>query len=355
MARAGHRQLEMFSKAMLELYRCASLETLAPDFLRALGRLVPSDFYVMNWVEKDSIPRIFSDRAYPVEARIEIFNNHVNDHPTFPLVAKYAQTRDPDYMVGRWSDFTTVRQFRKTGLHRDFFRPLETNHQLVVVCPGDGNTTNLGVTFQRASKDFSDEEMLLLRLAGPHLEQVYLKALLRSQVEEAIAVRELALDEMAAMVVTASAGSEAVLHCSPKARRLCEWHFAGESPASAARRILRDLRARKSTRFLRTTRGEQLVVDCRGPVWRSNGNEEVYLLQFAEKSRQPQPASLERLGLTPREAEVLAWIAEGKTNEEIAIILGARANTVRKHVENIHRKLGVENRGAAAAIARELG
>lgn len=57
------------------------------------------------------------------------------------------------------------------------------------------------------------------------------------------------------------------------------------------------------------------------------------------------------LGLTEREAEVLLWIAQGKGNYEIGVILGAAVGTIRKHVERILRKLNVENRTAAAAVA----
>jgi len=62
-------------------------------------------------------------------------------------------------------------------------------------------------------------------------------------------------------------------------------------------------------------------------------------------------SSLRSLGLTPREAEVLLWISHGKTNYEVAVIVGAKAGTVRKHVEHILSKLSVENRTAAAAVA----
>jgi DNA-binding CsgD family transcriptional regulator len=52
--------------------------------------------------------------------------------------------------------------------------------------------------------------------------------------------------------------------------------------------------------------------------------------------------------LTPREREVLRWIAAGKTDRQVAAILGASVRTVQKHLENIYVKLGVENRTAAA-------
>ncbi len=62
---------------------------------------------------------------------------------------------------------------------------------------------------------------------------------------------------------------------------------------------------------------------------------------------------LQALGLTPREAEVLLWVAQGKSNPEIALILGAAENTVRVHLSHVFEKLGADNRHAAAMIALE--
>lgn len=59
--------------------------------------------------------------------------------------------------------------------------------------------------------------------------------------------------------------------------------------------------------------------------------------------------------LTVREQEVLEWIAEGKRNGEIAQILGISVFTVGKHVQNILKKLGVENRTAASRYAPSSG
>lgn len=60
---------------------------------------------------------------------------------------------------------------------------------------------------------------------------------------------------------------------------------------------------------------------------------------------------LDSLGLTARETEVLTWIAQGKTNHEIGVILSACTGTICKHVERILCKLRVKNRTSAAAIA----
>lgn len=60
------------------------------------------------------------------------------------------------------------------------------------------------------------------------------------------------------------------------------------------------------------------------------------------------------LGLTPRAAEALLWVAQGKTNVEIATILGITESTVKKYVQEMFDKLGVETRGAATVRAFEV-
>lgn len=60
------------------------------------------------------------------------------------------------------------------------------------------------------------------------------------------------------------------------------------------------------------------------------------------------------LGLTPREAEVLLWVAQGKSNSEIATILGNSEPTVKQHVGVVFQKLGVDNRNAATLRALEI-
>jgi DNA-binding NarL/FixJ family response regulator len=63
---------------------------------------------------------------------------------------------------------------------------------------------------------------------------------------------------------------------------------------------------------------------------------------------------LQKLGLTPRATETLLWLAQGKTNADIATILGITESTVKKYVQEIFEKLGIETRGAATVRALEL-
>ena len=65
------------------------------------------------------------------------------------------------------------------------------------------------------------------------------------------------------------------------------------------------------------------------------------------------PSRLGALGLTRREQEVLYWVSEGKSNVEVAGVLGIAAGTVKRHLENLYAKLGVETRHGAARRAIE--
>ncbi len=63
---------------------------------------------------------------------------------------------------------------------------------------------------------------------------------------------------------------------------------------------------------------------------------------------------LEALGLTPREAEVLLWVTQGKANADVATILGVSEKTVKIHLGHVFEKLNVETRTAAALCAVEI-
>jgi DNA-binding CsgD family transcriptional regulator len=77
-----------------------------------------------------------------------------------------------------------------------------------------------------------------------------------------------------------------------------------------------------------------------------------YLLLAEQKPASPR--LLERLGLSRRRAEGLFWVAQGKTDEEVARILGCTVGTARKHLQRIFEQLGVGNRHAATLRALDI-
>jgi DNA-binding NarL/FixJ family response regulator len=90
-------------------------------------------------------------------------------------------------------------------------------------------------------------------------------------------------------------------------------------------------------------------------LYLSNIEPSEYLFRLTEDDGDDNNQFLrQHLALTQREAEVLTWIARGKSNRDIGEILGISPRTVNKHLEQIFMKLGVENRASAAAQATKL-
>ena len=102
-----------------------------------------------------------------------------------------------------------------------------------------------------------------------------------------------------------------------------------------------------SAPLLLTLAGVQLSVRNMGRV----GIGETMLLLEQRGANAQTPSRLAQAALTPRETEVLSWLAKGKTNKDIGDILGMSHRTVNKHLERVFEKLGVETRAAAAALA----
>ncbi|WP_417696076.1 DNA-binding response regulator [Psychromonas sp.] len=97
---------------------------------------------------------------------------------------------------------------------------------------------------------------------------------------------------------------------------------------------LRELSGSIQLRFIsRTHPGEYL--------FRLINHDEIYAKQRLMK----------QFSLTVREADVLLWVAHGKTNREIGLIIDMSPRTVNKHLEQIFKKLDVENRTSAAAVS----
>jgi len=89
------------------------------------------------------------------------------------------------------------------------------------------------------------------------------------------------------------------------------------------------------------------------PLGRVGPDENLFRVTAEDEAGQIK-ALQDRFELTLREAEVLIWIAKGKSNKDIGEILGLSPRTVNKHLEQIFVKLGVENRASAAVRAAEI-
>jgi DNA-binding NarL/FixJ family response regulator len=113
--------------------------------------------------------------------------------------------------------------------------------------------------------------------------------------------------------------------------------------AAAAGRDVRPL----STQRLDAGINSQLVATLQG---RTVDDDWLVVLREVSDAATVQ-ATMQAFGLTLRESEVLYWVAKGKTNRDIGDILGSSPATVKKHLERVYEKLGVETRTAAASMA----
>jgi DNA-binding NarL/FixJ family response regulator len=170
---------------------------------------------------------------------------------------------------------------------------------------------------------------------------------LQKSAEDELAMRLEAEEQLSAsldgaVVVADPAGR--ILFCTRLATALLYRHF----PAFAPGQLPAVLLASTGSAELATSAGQLSVRRFVEP-----GRDDFVILHLEEKIA-VTPAALRRLGVTAREAEVLFWIAQGKSNPDIATILGLGVRTVHKHVEHIFEKLGCETRAAAALIATEI-
>jgi DNA-binding CsgD family transcriptional regulator len=252
------------------------------------------------------------------------------------------------------SDFFDRTRYRRLPIYQEFFRPAGVEHQISIALPSAGRRL-IRITLNRGPRDFSERDRRVLDLVRPHVAQAYQTA---AEIERLGSERhDLERVAEAAEVGVVVIGEEGRL---VYANRLAEKQLVACFGARALfRRRLPDAVA--GWLGGRGDRPPGAAPWQSGPlvVERDGGRLEIRALADArrrvlllrERTTRLTPRSLEALGLTRRQAEVLGWLAQGKANAEIAGILAISPNTVARHVEAIFERLGVATRTAAAAAA----
>jgi DNA-binding CsgD family transcriptional regulator len=322
-----------------DLHACRSLADFPQRSLAALARLVPSNLSAFNEVNmrRGRIVAI-TDREPPdVERAVAAWERHREQHP---LIAYVQETGDGQAV--KVSDLQSEDEYHALDLYRECYRLISAEDQMSVTLRSDAGVL-IAIAFNRARRDFTEIDRLKLNVVRPHLLQAY------ANLEELEGRREEAEDLQTALVETghgliALDRAGRIAHATPGARETLDRFFPDaaavhELPAPIAAWLAAD----PAVPFSIAEAGRALVVRRPRQARRP-------LLLLSERPARPLPGRL-----TPRETEVLHWIAEGKSNTEICAILGLALGTVKQHVEHILAKLGVENRTAAATIAREHG
>ena len=163
-----------------------------------------------------------------------------------------------------------------------------------------------------------------------------------------------ALDAFGQATVAVRAADGKLVWQTPLARKLLKDYFANPEEVAPAELLswINDAnqahRASREARPLLVAQGNRRLL---ASFHDQTGDEEWLVVLREENDASAIESLIAAFRLTQREAEVLYWVVQGKTSNDIGEILGNSPRTVNKHLEHVFEKLGVETRTAAANLA----
>ena len=335
---------EMFLDCVLELHSIRDLSALLLWLLEtALPKLVPSDWYSYNEVDlanpanTQAILRPEGDPRFPpVFARFQELL-HQN-----PLVIRQLET--PNFPVHKISDFLTQEAFHRLELYQEVYRPLGVEYQIAT-------TIRLGpdhiTAFALASRqnDYTERDRALLEMLRPHLVVAFNNLALASESRTILDAAALALHELSSATIIVDSQHRILYHTGPG----LQW-IGATSPGILSANISNWLNQPAPNRSRRILNLASDAGEIHIRTVPTSSPERRLLVLTRENAPPLLPASTGDFGLSRRQSEVAGWVCQGKTNAEIAIILGVSPRTVQKHVEHIFEKMGVGSRMALAAL-----
>ena len=323
--------LRWFSAALHSLYAAQTPGQVAAAAIAAIGRR-----FELGTIACEEISHRGSDYALhgaalaiPLPAETPVY---LHDHPMMPWVHNMPPLAQVRGMVSRAT-------FERTDYFNGIARPLGFNDHVILRAQQSPTSVTLSLC---RDKVFTPDECELLRLFQPHLDVAWRRA---GHFRHALGP---AGPQCLRLSATLRPVDLTAVHLDWLQNYFPGWRDARRLPAMVrdwaleTRRQLQQGATGQLPRIL-SIDGPQGTLLLRYFPLPESGTAE---LRLAERRREPGPGAL-ATRLSPREREVLHWIAEGKRDGEIALILGVSPKTVSKHVEHILAKLRVSNRTAA--------
>jgi DNA-binding CsgD family transcriptional regulator len=218
-------------------------------------------------------------------------------------------------------------------LLRSLFAADGVEYGLSVAIPSPPWHTKYFAFSRTGSRDFTERDRLVLDVLQPHLARLWRAARTRRLLGSALAELDRADEHSGRGVILLGLGGEVEFASAP-ARRLLREFYPGVTADRLPVALEEWLESGAASPLISCRAVRQLSVDR---------TDDALLLE--ERHGEGQ--------LTAREREVLAWVARGKTNAQIARLLWLAPGTVGKHLEHVYAKLGVSTR--TAAVTRFLG
>lgn len=354
----GHLKVSDFqalNRLLPELHAQRDLDALAAFAVQHIPTLVASDctsYTEINPQLQRAVAAMDSPEAEAIAQEVKpAFERYMHEHP----LVRHTMTT-ADCRPCKVSDFLSLKQWKQTNIYREVYRPFGVCRQMVLPMPAT-QPVIVGLALSRESKDFSERDRAILDLVRPHLAQAYKNIAERDALTERVAQRDHVLESRNIGLVELDA-RRSILNASPLARHALDSFFDGAGASDRLPSEVDDWLNEQGPIDAECTRTalplniEQAQGRLRFSIAPGDKNGH-FLIAIERYIRTLSSKPLRTLDLSDRETEALYWVAQGKSNAEIAIILGISPRTVDKHLHAIYTRLGVETRTQAALIAIE--
>jgi DNA-binding CsgD family transcriptional regulator len=288
-------------------------------------------------------------KLWPTLVALRHENPAISYHMTYP--------EGPALMI---EDLLPMSHWKRTAVYNEFYSRLEMRERLSLSL-SLSRPDITGIVAHRKRAPFTERHRSILNFLRFHVSEacntvkgcpaLALPAVLR------------ALESLVGGSIVALDGSGKVQFCSDLAQRYFESYFPNERPlsgglpASVRGWIFREIAHFESDEFgicppqpLLIRRGERTLHIRVARIKEGVG----FVLLLRAEDPAFELAKIRILGLGTRPTEVLYWLAKGKTNKEIGMILSMATETVKAHLKDIYSRLAVENRATAAVMISEL-
>lgn len=324
--------LRTLSDFLRDLYRLQEPDGVLRAVDRWARRLAPYDFAVPALTDRPS--GAVALPGMPTTFAAGYGRNAAQD------AARLAHLRPDHDGAVRLSDLVPPRALERTPIWNEVMRPNGIRHVMTTCLVENPRVAGILKMVRVDGRDFSEPERDTLALAAPHVRIAYANAEAMAAVAREARRLALVCDRFDAGVLVVARDGR-VVYENARAETLRRRHFPGarRGPRDGAR-LPDALRAVVDGARPHATFGALTVRAARVGDLDDAGETVLMLEEHAAAT------------LSPREREVLDWVAEGKTNPEIGAIVGISGRTVQTHLEHVFAKLGVVSRAQAVAEAR---
>lgn len=327
---------------------------LVSHLLSGLQPLIPTDYN--SWKEirlqgRPQVTGVFSPHNSTAASLLPVFQRHVGDHP----ICNYWRRSGKHSGAFSWSDVASRSEFESLALYEEFYRPLGIHHQLMVALEARPSHL-IYFALNRSRTPFTEQERQLLTALQLHASQALQQLRELHRLRSTLASFETLVNHMNQGVLCLSAHNR-ISWASTRARSFLQtyWRSAPGTvcmPDTLLAWLLNRLESARTGGAVR----QPLIIQSQTSrlIVRLLVEKKERYLFFEEVALQPTFEKFKQFGLTDREAEVLGWVAQGKSNDETAAILKVCSQTVKKHLERIYAVLNVTNRTEAALKAHDI-